>query len=251
MAKLIVAATNYGVWAEELQAPWDALRKAGHDLTLATPRGRKPLPLVISVDPSFMDPMQNYQVNPQAVCDRTKELVASNEWANPVLFSDLDMKDYDGIVMAGGLGTMLDLANNIPLHKLVLDAYKSDKLVAAICYAVAVLVFTRDPDNGYKSIIHGRTVTAHPRAWDFDVDLTFDLYGETPDNKATDACTPGFLFPLEDIVTDAVGPKGKCISPEDANRDNPSVAVDGNIVTALSVESSIAFGKKLVEILAD
>jgi putative intracellular protease/amidase len=247
--KLIVCATNYGVWAEELQAPWDALRAAGHELTLATPRGRKPLPLVMSMDPSFMDPKQNYQVNPQAVCDRTKELVAGDEWANPVKFADLDMKDFDGIVMAGGLGTMLDYANNIPLHTLVLDAYKSNKLVAAICYAVAALVFTRDPDNGHKSIISGKTVTAHPRAWDFDGDLTYDLYGETPDNKGTDVCTCGFLFPLEDIVTDAVGSNGKCLSPVGANREEPSVAVDGNIVTALSVESSIAFGEKLVEIL--
>ena len=34
--KILVIASNYGVWAEELQAPWDALNRAGHRLTLAT-----------------------------------------------------------------------------------------------------------------------------------------------------------------------------------------------------------------------
>ena len=29
--KVLVLATNYGSWGEELQAPWDALKKAGLD----------------------------------------------------------------------------------------------------------------------------------------------------------------------------------------------------------------------------
>ena len=28
--KVLVCATNYGSWGEELQAPWDALVKAGY-----------------------------------------------------------------------------------------------------------------------------------------------------------------------------------------------------------------------------
>ena len=248
--KIIVCATNYGVWGEELQAPWDALRKAGHHLTLATPQGKKPLPLTISVDPEFMDPMQHYQVNPPQVCARIKELVAGKEWANPKRFKDVHMADYDAIVVAGGLGSMLDIGNNPALHRLLLDAYYADKLIGTICYANAVLVFTRDPKNNYKSIINGRQVTAHPRAWDFDVDLTYELYNPTPDNKGTDLVSPGFLFPLQDLVTDAVGPQGKCISIETANREKPSVAYDWPFVTGTSVESSIAFGQKLVEVLA-
>ena len=77
--KILVAATNYGVWGEELQAPWDILNKAGHDLTLCTHRGIKPLPLAISVDPTFNDPIQNYQVNPPDVCARIKELAKGDE----------------------------------------------------------------------------------------------------------------------------------------------------------------------------
>jgi putative intracellular protease/amidase len=248
--KILVLATNYGVWAEELQAPWDKLREAGHTLTLATPRGKKPLPLKISVDPGFMDPMQHYQVNPPEVCARVKQLVAGDEWAHPIKIADANMKDYDAVVMAGGLGSMLDLANNPALHKVVLDAYYSKKLIGAICYAVAALVFTRDPKNSHKSIINGHQVTAHPRAWDFDFDLTYDLENSTKDNAGTNVVTPGFLYPLQDIVTDAVGPNGKVISPEKANRQSPSVVYDWPFVTGLSVESSIAFGDKLVEVLA-
>jgi hypothetical protein len=86
--------------------------------------------------------------------------------------------------------------------------------------------------------------------WVMDWDFTYDLYGATPDNKGTDVHTPGFLWPLEHIVRDAVGPKGKCIAEEKANRENPRVAFDWPFVTGTSVESSIAYGKKIVEVLA-
>ncbi|MBD3176183.1 MAG: type 1 glutamine amidotransferase domain-containing protein [Armatimonadia bacterium] len=247
--KILVCATNYGVWAEELQAPWDALTDAGHELTIATYKGIKPLPLQISVDPEFMDPMQNYQVNPPEVCERTKALVQSDAWDNPVKFKDANMADYDAIVMAGGLGAMLDMGNNQALHRLILAALEQGKLVASICYANAVLVFTRDPKNGYKSVIHGKKIAAHCRAWDFDVDFTYDLWGATEGNKGTDLVSPGFLFPLQDLVTDAVGPEGECVYDETANREKPVVAYDAPFLTGLSVESSIAFGRKLVEVL--
>ncbi|MCK4668321.1 DJ-1/PfpI family protein [Candidatus Dependentiae bacterium] len=249
--KVLICATNYGVWGEELQAPWDACKKAGFEVTLATPLGKKPLPLAISVDPDFVDPIIDFKVNPPEVCDRIKELVAGDEWAKPIKFKDAKMADYDAIVLTGGLGAMIDMCNNYHLHMLILDAYKSDKLIGALCYAVTTLVFLRNPDNNRKALIYGKKITAHPAAWDFygDFDFTYDLYEATEDNKGTDVHTPGFLWPIEDLVRDAVGPDGECIAKEKANRENPEVAYDWPFVTGTSVESSIAYGDKIVEVL--
>ena len=167
MARVLIIATNYGSWAEELQAPWDACKKAGFEVTLATPQGKKPLPFAISVDPDFVDPIQNVKTNPEWVCNRCKELLAGDEWAHPKKLNEVNMKDFDAIAMTGGPGANLDMANCWELHKLIMDAYKSDKIIAALCYTVSTLVFCRDPENDYKSIIYGKRVTAHPSAWDF------------------------------------------------------------------------------------
>ena len=43
MAAVIMIASNLGLWGEELQAPWDLVKQAGHEVTLATPQGKKPL----------------------------------------------------------------------------------------------------------------------------------------------------------------------------------------------------------------
>ena len=61
--------------------------------------------------------------------------------------------------------------------------------------------------------------------------------------------TPGFLLPLQDVVEDAVGPNGTCVADEGANREKPCVVYDWPFVTALSVESSIEYGRKLVDVL--
>lgn len=245
--RLLVVASNYGVWAEELQAPWDALSREGHRLTLATPLGKTPLPFAVSVDPDFVDPVQNYLVNPPEGCRRTEELVASGEWAHPMRLADAAMTDYDGLVIAGGPGADLDLTNSGPLHRLILDAYRENKLIGAICFAVAALVMTRDPATGHRSIVHGRRITAHPRAWDFTADMSYELYGATPDNSGANIVSPGFLLPVEDLARDAVGPSGEVLADPATNRDNPCVVVDWPFVTATSAESSIAFGRALAE----
>lgn len=251
--KVLIIATNYGTWGEELQAPWDALKKAGHQLTLATPQGKKPLPLTFSVDPDFFDPVIKTKTNPPEVCARIKALTDGDEWAHPIMIKEAKMADYDAIVLTGGLGAMLDMANDYNLHKLILDAYRSDKLIGALCYAVVTLVFLRDPKNDYKSIVYGKKITAHPHAWDFygpDYLFNYPLYGATEDNKGTDVLTPGFLYPQEHLIRDAVGPSGACISRVNTTRDDPEANFDWPFVTAASVESSIAYGDLLVKVLS-
>ncbi|MBQ7629745.1 MAG: DJ-1/PfpI family protein, partial [Selenomonadaceae bacterium] len=134
MAKVLIIATNYGSWAEELQTPWDACKKAGFEVTLATPQGKKPLPFKISIDPDFVDPVQNVKTNPDWVCKRCKELVDGDEWAHPKKFNEVNMDDYDAIVLTGGPGANLDMANCWELHQLIMRAYKTGKIVAALCY---------------------------------------------------------------------------------------------------------------------
>lgn len=248
--KVLILASNYGLWAEELQAPWDALRKAGFDLTLATMQGKTPLPLIISMDPTFIDPFQFYNVNPQPVVDRVNELLSNGEWDHPIRIQDASMDDYDAIVIVGGPGSALDLVGNPHVHQLLVDAYNSDKLMGALCYAVGAFVWARTPRNGGKSIVYGKTITAHPKEWDFTDELAYPLQGATPDNKGTDIVTPGFAFPLQVLMEDAVGPNGTVLSDNTASRERPQVAFDWPFVTALSVESSIAFGDKLVEVLS-
>jgi putative intracellular protease/amidase len=248
--KVVVLASNYGLWAEELQAPWDALKKAGHDVTLDTRWGKKPLPLVLSMDRNFVDPVQNVAINPKEVVDRCEELLSNGEWDNPMKYSDIKMSGYDAIALVGGPGSALDMVGNPIIHDLLVEAFQSNKIIGALCYTVGCLAFARNPANGYKSIIYGKTVVAHPAAWDFKDNMNYPLVGATPDNPGTDIVTQGFAFPLQHMTEDAAGPQGRVISDAGANRNKPCTAYDFPFVTGLSVESSIAYGNLLVDALA-
>lgn len=247
--KVLVIASNYGLWAEELQAPWDALKNAGYELTLATFKGMTPLPGKMSMDPDFIDPQQDVAMNPQSVLDRVNEILETGEWDNPIKTSDANMDDYDALVMVGGAGSALDIAGNMEVHNLVLQAYKQGKIIGALCYAVAALAFTRDPDNNYKSVIFNKNVTAHPHPWDFVGPHGYSVVRGTPENHSTDLITNGFVFPLQYMVEDAVGSRDKVASDPATSREKPSVVWDPPFVTGLSVESSSAFGAKLVEVI--
>ena len=220
--KVLIVASNYGLWAEELQGPWDALNKAGHDLTLATYLGKKPLPLVFSEDADFVDPAQDRKVNTPEVVARVRELMANGEWDNPIKVGDAKMDDYDALVLVGGPGAPLDITGNPAVHRLVEKAFTDGKIIGAMCYAIGALVWSRVPDNRGKSVLWGKTVVAHPREWDFTGDLPYPLDATTADNAGTNLVTPGFVYPLAVIVEDAVGPEGRVISDPLTSRDSPA-----------------------------
>jgi putative intracellular protease/amidase len=230
--KILVIATNYGLWGEELQAPWDILKAAGHDLTLATYKGVTPLPNKMSMDPDFIDPMQGVAMNPKATLDRINEILDTGEWDHPIK-----------------VGDALDIVGNMEVHALILKAAKSDKIVGALCYAVGALAFTRDPDNSNLSVVHGRHMVAHPHAWDFVGPHPYECVRATEDNPGIRLVTNGFLFPLQPLMEDAAGSPGLVRSDATASRDNPQVEYDHPFVTGLSVESSSAYGHKLAEVL--
>lgn len=248
--KILVLASNYGLWAEELQAPWDALIKAGHELTLATYKGMTPLPFALSLDPGFVDPTLKIPMNPPEVIDRVNRILDSGEWDHTIKISDADMNTYDALVIVGGPGAALDIVGNMFVHKLIFTAYKTHKIIGTLCYAVGALAFTRNPDNGNKSIIYGKSIVAHPHEWDFAVDIDYDVVRTTPENPGIKMRTCGFAFPLQYLIQDAVGPNGKVIADLKANRNNPCVYWDEPFVTAQSVESSFIFGQKMVEVLS-
>lgn len=248
MKKVLVLASNYGLWAEELQAPWDAFKKAGFQVTLATEKGITPLPFLPSVDKAFVDPIQHYLVNPAEVVDRTMELLKTGEWDHPIRIADAKAVDFDGMAIVGGPGAPLDIVGNAKVHRLTEDFYYAGKILGALCYAVGAFVWARRKDG--KSIITGKTVAAHPKEWDFTADMSYKLFNASASNPGTDLITSGFVFPLQVIVEDAVGDHGKVVAVPAANRKNPVVQYDHPFVTAQSVESSIAFGKAMVEALS-
>lgn len=78
---------------------------------------------------------------------------------------DLDSQ-YDTILIVGGSGALVDLANNFRVHDLILLFRQLGKPIAAECYGVSCLAFARDTNNR-SNIIAGKHVTGHCIEYDY------------------------------------------------------------------------------------
>jgi putative intracellular protease/amidase len=263
--KILVVLSEFGYWGEELVGPVYHFDQRGYDLTFLTPNGRRPHALPPSLEPDFIDPPLGRSVVSQEVAKMARDLDASERLANPRSLADWvperpytsdenylrrleaynrevgdrleeQIADYDALLIVGGSGPIVDLANNGRLHDVILAFLRSGKLIGAECYGVACLAFARDWSDR-RSIIWGKHVTGHCKEYDYKdgtgfIGVDFNM-GPPP-------------YPLEYILRDATGPDGRYHG--NFGREI-SVIVDYPFVTGRSTPDSFRTGEKMVDVL--
>jgi putative intracellular protease/amidase len=142
-----------GFWAAELIHPYDALTKAGHRVTIASPAGGK-------VEPDgYSDPRDASGYSK----DDTLSLVYLNNpefmklLENTPPVSALNAADFDAILIAGGQSPMFTFRNNAPLQKLFLGFVHAGKPSAALCHGTCLLLDLKNADG--TPFVRGRRMT--------------------------------------------------------------------------------------------
>jgi putative intracellular protease/amidase len=72
--------------------------------------------------------------------------------------SEVDVLDYDAIFFPGGLGPMVDIANNPDVKQAVARAWNGGKIVAAVCHGPAALLGVTLEDG--SPLVSGRKLTS-------------------------------------------------------------------------------------------
>jgi putative intracellular protease/amidase len=263
--KVLIVLSEYGFWGEELIGPLETFDAAGYEVEFATPTGKRPVALPPSFDPEYIDPPLGKSVTSPEVAEKVKAIDKSPRLDNPIsiaskmperpyfsshnLIRELEeynkaaakaadewLSQYDALLIVGGSGPIVDLANNQRVHDIIMAFQKLNKPIGAECYGVACLAFARDWENR-KSIIWGKRVTGHCKEYDYKdgtgfMGVDFNM-GPPP-------------YPLEYILRDATGPDGAYIG--NFGRET-SVIVDYPFVTGRSTPDSYLTGQKMVEVL--
>jgi putative intracellular protease/amidase len=262
--KILTVLSEYGYWGEELLGPLVAFDRNGYTTVFATPTGKRPQALPPSLDPGYIDPPLGRSVTTPEVAVAARELDESDRLDHPLDLSAwiperpydsdpnplrlmeayyrelatiyADIEQYDALVVVGGSGPIVDLANNGRLHELILAFVRADKPVLAECYGISALAFARDWADR-TSILWGKHVTGHCKEYDYKdgtgfVGVEFNM-GPPP-------------YPLEYILRDATGPDGRFHG--NVGKET-SVIVDFPFLTARSTPDSFLAGEKLVEVL--
>jgi putative intracellular protease/amidase len=264
MRKILIVVSEYGYWGEELVAPLEVFDAAGYQSVIMTPEGRRPHALPASLEAGFWDPPLDKVVTDKHYAAATQALEASERLACPLSLREwfparpyfnspgfghaleayhqaraerwAELNEYAALLLVGGSGAMVDMANNQRLHDLILGFHALDRLIAAECYAVACLAFARDFVER-RCLIYGRHVTGHALEYDWLDDtgvLGIDVNLRTP------------FYPLEHILRDAVGSQG---AYHGGVGQTHSTILDYPFLTGRSTQDGRLVGELVVQVL--
>lgn len=114
-----------GVWLEEYAVPWNRLRDAGHEVTVASVAGGN-----VPIDP-------NSAPNEEQKQDWRDAIARLSDTPS---IGEVDSIEFDAVYMPGGHGTMFDMPDNTHLHDLLNRFDEEGKVIASVCHAPAVFV---------------------------------------------------------------------------------------------------------------
>ena len=206
-----------GFWLEEFAAPYYVMKDAGHDITLASPKGGQP-PLDPKSDDldAQTDATRRFKGDAQA-----QARLAATERLGSVRSSN-----FDAVFYPGGHGPLWDLAED-PQSKALIEHMLADgKPVALVCHAPAVLKNVKAQDG--SPLVAGKSVT-----------------GFTDDEEAAVGLTHVVPFLLEDVLK-RLGAKFSKAEPF-----KPHVVRDGLLITGQNPPSSEPAAEALLEALAE
>lgn len=262
--RILTVLSEWGYWGEELVGPVETFDAAGYEVVFATPTGKRPVAISVSMDPSFIDPPLGRPVTSEEMARKVRAIDDSDRlshpvslaewlpdrpyWSSPTFLREMEgyyatldrleqnLAEFDALLLVGGSGPIVDMANNHRVHDLILRFVKLGKPVGAECYGVACLAFARELEDR-QSIIRGKHVTGHCKEYDYQDGTGF---------MGTDFNMGPPPYPLEYILRDATAPDGRYHGNVGKGT---SVIVDYPFITGRSTPDSYLTGQRMVEVL--
>ncbi|WP_440880131.1 type 1 glutamine amidotransferase domain-containing protein [Tenacibaculum sp. C7A-26P2] len=204
-----------GTWFHELAAPYYILTEAGHEVVFASPDGGEAPIDLLSMKAPFTSEYTERFVKDDAAVFAAK---------NTMKLRNIDYNTFDSVFFPGGYGLIWDLASDQHVIKLIKDFYESDRPVAMVCHAAAIL---RDVklSNG-KYLVEGVNLTGFKNSEDEEIELLHHL-----------------LFSLEDEL------KRRGANYKSKANWEPNVVIDGALMTGQSPASAAPLAEALSDVL--
>jgi len=235
--KVLIVVTSHGIlgntniptglWLPEMTHPYYALKNAGLDIMVASPKGgNTPIdPYSIPSNPSGTnrdDPLTQKFLSTQSDVEKIN---------NTMPLSDIDPKGFSVVVFPGGNGATYDFPSDRNVNRIAVAIYEQGGIVAAVCHGPAALL-NATLSNG-THLIKGAKVTGFSNEEEAITEiligkknvLPFFLENELPKRGATYEKT----YVHEPLVV---------VSGE-----------GGRLITGQNPESATNVGEKIVEVL--
>ena len=218
MATVLVPIPAQDFDPSEVAVGWQVLTRAGHRVVFATPDGRPGAGDELMLTGRGLDPWGRLPGADRIVlvgrvlrasADARRayaDMAADPAFRAPLRWEDLTLDGVQGLYLPGGHRArgMRSFLESAELQSLVVDAFRRELPVAAICHGVLLAARSTDPATG-RSVLHGRRTTAltwqlerlawrvarRSRFWDPDY---YRTYLEAPDQP------PGYMSVQQEVT---------------------------------------------------
>ncbi len=211
-----ISGKQTGTWFTELAAPYYILTEAGYEVVFASPYGGEaPIDLLSMKVPFTTEYTDKFLNDPVALfaAKHTRKL------------RNIDYNTFDAVFFPGGYGLLTDLASDQFVVKLIRDFYETNRPIAMVCHAPAILRDVKLSNGDF--LAKGKNLTGFKDAEDAEIELDKHL-----------------LFSLEQEL------KGRGANYKSVTNWAPNVVVDGALMTGQSPASAAPLAVKLAETLS-
>lgn len=208
-----ISGKQSGTWFTELAAPYYILTQAGYEVVFASPEGGEaPIDLLSMKEPFTTEYTARFLADP----------VALHAAKNTRKLRNINHDTFDAVFFPGGYGLLWDLAHDSHVIKLIQEFYMSNRPIAMVCHAPAILRDVKLPNGEF--LVKGLNLTGFKNAEDTEIELLQHL-----------------LFSLEDEL------KGRGANYQSTTNWEANVVIDGALMTGQSPASAPPLAEALAQ----
>ncbi|MGW1750415.1 type 1 glutamine amidotransferase domain-containing protein [Streptomyces sp. NPDC002092] len=245
--RVLIPLPDHDFDVTEVAVPWRLLTDAGHEVVFATERaGTRP-----AADPRLLTGVLFGQLGAEDEPKRFYEqLTAAPEFTATVAWADVDVTEYDGLLLPGGHAPgMRQYLGSSELQRQVARFWALQRPVGAICHGVLVAARTRDPGTG-RSVLADRRTTCLPTYMERTAYLTtawrLGRYYRTYPAYVEDEVRAALAEPAEQFE------RGPRVLTRRGTADDDTYAFvvqDGNYLSARWPGDAYLFARRYLELL--
>lgn len=158
--RILIPLPAYGFDPSEAAIPWKLLSEEGFEIVFITPNGKKATPDNIMVSGGTLGIWKSVLKARQDAVEACFEMEKSKAFCNPLKYDDANEADFDAILLPGGHDKKVkEYLESKILQQLIVEFFKVQKPVGAICHGVLLAARSTNPETG-KSVIYNYKTTS-------------------------------------------------------------------------------------------
>jgi len=158
--RILIPVPSYGFDPTEAAIPWKILSEHQYDIYFATPQGNKATSDLIILTGKGLGIWKSILRARHDAVKAYHAMENSDSFNHPLNYAEIREKDFDALFLPGGHDKgVRDYLESRDLQQLIVDFFRAQKPVGAICHGPLLVARSINPETG-KSVLYNYKTTS-------------------------------------------------------------------------------------------